>query len=283
LFPGSKIRCGAEGLFIFFHPALDLIFKPFHLFFVKSFRRISHLEPTDKMTQNHLAVKAESFFIRPTLWSMLRLSPSGQMILLSQESTLAPSKALKTQFKASMDSMPAVKGLHQESESNSKPAFIIGHSFQAVGVLAGALKSAFVVPLISRIHEGVSVSNRDRRTLQDKMIAIIESLGIDEPFYFIADAYYASGKIVRKRLNNGNHLITRVKNNAVAYYSATESNAGREENGSMGEKSSSATCSGIRSRCLRPRVQFMARARANPVSLGRSDLALCRSGRLQLG
>jgi hypothetical protein len=179
--------------------------------------------------------------------------------------------------------MPAVKGLHQESESNSKPAFIMGHSFQAVGVLAGALNSVFAVPLISRIHEGVTVSNRDRRTLLDKMIVIIESLGIDEPFYFIADAYYASGKIVRKRLNNGNHLITRVKNNAVAYYSATESNAGREENGSMGEKSSSATCSGIRSRCLRPRVQFMARARANPVSLGRSDLALCRSGRLQLG
>jgi hypothetical protein len=77
--------------------------------------------------------------------------------------------------------MPAVKGLHQESESNSKPAYIMGHSFQAVGVLAGALKSVFSVPLISRIHEGVTVSNRDRRTLLDKMIAIIESLGIDYP------------------------------------------------------------------------------------------------------
>jgi hypothetical protein len=107
--------------------------------------------------------------------------------------------------------MPAVKGLHQESESNSKPAFIMGHSFQAVGILVGALKSVFAVPLISRIHEGVVVSNRDRRTLLDKMIAIIESLGIDQPFYFIADAYYASGKIVKKLLKNGNHLITRVK------------------------------------------------------------------------
>lgn len=51
--------------------------------------------------------------------------------------------------------MPAVKGLHQESESNSKPAFIMGHSFQAVGVLVGALNSIFAIPLISRIHEGV--------------------------------------------------------------------------------------------------------------------------------
>lgn len=132
--------------------------------------------------------------------------------------------------------MPAVKGLHQESESNSKPAFIMGHSFQAVGILVGALKSVFAVPLISRIHEGVVVSNRDKKTLLDKMIAIIESLGLDQPFYFIADAYYASGKIVRKLLKNGNHLITRVKNNAVAYYPATERNSGRGRKKVYGEK-----------------------------------------------
>lgn len=132
--------------------------------------------------------------------------------------------------------MPAVKGLHQESESNSKPAFIMGHSFQAVGILVGALKSVFAVPLISRIHEGVVVSNRDKRTLLDKMIAIIESLGLDQPFYFIADAYYASGKIVRKLLKNGNHLITRVKNNAVAYYPAVQKNSGRGRKKVYGEK-----------------------------------------------
>jgi len=132
--------------------------------------------------------------------------------------------------------MPAVKGLHQESESNSKPAFIMGHSFQTVGILVGALKSVFAVPLISRIHEGVVVSNRDTKTLLDKMIAIIESLELDQPFYFIADAYYASGKIVRKLLKNGNHLITRVKNNAVAYYPATQKNTGRGRKRVYGEK-----------------------------------------------
>ncbi len=35
--------------------------------------------------------------------------------------------------------MPAVKALHQESQDNSKPAFIMGHSFQAVGMLAKSL------------------------------------------------------------------------------------------------------------------------------------------------
>jgi hypothetical protein len=132
--------------------------------------------------------------------------------------------------------MPAVKGLHQESESNSKSSFIMGHSFQAVGILAGTLKSVFAVPLVSRIHEGVIVSNRDSQTLLDKMIALIESIEIEQPFYFIADAYYASGKIVRKLLKNGNHLITRVKNNAVAYYQATEKTSGRGRKRVYGEK-----------------------------------------------
>lgn len=132
--------------------------------------------------------------------------------------------------------MPAVKGLHQDSESNSKASFIMGHSFQAVGILVGALNSVFAVPLISRIHEGVITSNRDKRTLLDKMIAIIESLGIDQPFYFIADAYYASGKVVTKLLKNNNHLITRVKNNAVAYLPPTEKSTGRGRKRVYGKK-----------------------------------------------
>lgn len=132
--------------------------------------------------------------------------------------------------------MPAVKGLHQDSESNSKSSFIMGHSFQAVGILVGALKSVFSVPLVSRIHEGVIVSNRDKRTLLDKMILLIESLELDQPFYFIADAYYASGKTVKKLLKNDNHLITRVKSNAVAYYPATGKSTGPGRKKVYGEK-----------------------------------------------
>ena len=117
--------------------------------------------------------------------------------------------------------MPAVKGLHQQSESNSKSPFIMGHSFQAVGILVGTLNNVFAVPLVSRIHEGVVFSNRDTKTLLDKMVSLIESLEICEPFYFIADAYYATGKIVKKLLKKGDHLITLVRSNAVAYYPAS--------------------------------------------------------------
>ena len=88
-------------------------------------------------------------------------------------------------------------------------------------MLTRALASVFALPLACRIHEGVVFSNRDQRTLLDKMILLINALGVNEPFYFVADAYYATGKIVRGLLGEGNHLITRVKSNSVAWFPAT--------------------------------------------------------------
>lgn len=117
--------------------------------------------------------------------------------------------------------MPGVKKLHQTSEANTKPAYIFGHSCQAIAVLTQALSSVFALPLACRIHEGVVFSNRDQRTLLDKMVLLIDSLGIEEPFYFVADAYYATGKIIRGLLAKGNHLVTRVKSTSVAYVPAT--------------------------------------------------------------
>ena len=116
--------------------------------------------------------------------------------------------------------MPGVKKLHQQSESNTKPEFIFGHSCQAVAVLTQALSSVFALPLACRIHEGSVFSNRDHRTLLDKMILLIDSLAIQEPFYFVADAYYATGNIVRGLLAHDNHLVTRVKSNSVAFFPA---------------------------------------------------------------
>ena len=117
--------------------------------------------------------------------------------------------------------MPGVKKLHQESASNNKAEYIFGHSCQAVAVLTQALSSVFALPLACRIHEGTVFSNRDQRTLLDKMILLLDSLGLNQPFYFVADAYYASGKVVRGLLAQGNHLVTRVKSNSVAFFPAT--------------------------------------------------------------
>jgi len=113
--------------------------------------------------------------------------------------------------------MPGVKLLHQQSESNTKPEYIMGHSLQAVSVLVQAAQSVFAVPIAARIHEGLVWSNRDRRTLLDKMLALLGIIAVGDPFYFVADAYYAAGKIARGLLDQNNHLVTRVKSNAVAY------------------------------------------------------------------
>jgi DDE superfamily endonuclease len=152
------------------------------------------------------------------LWAqaVLRLFPSpvrvnGRLVLVG-DGIKAPKRGKK---------MPAVKLLHQQSESNTKPEYIMGHSMQAVGLLVHAAKSVFSVPLAVRIHEGLVWSNRDKRTLLDKMLGLLEILAINVPFYFVADAYYAAGKMVTGLLEQGNHLVTRVKSNAVAYAPAS--------------------------------------------------------------
>jgi len=124
--------------------------------------------------------------------------------------------------------MPAVKLLHQESDSNTKPEYIMGHSLQAVSLLARAADSVFAVPLATRIHEGLVWSNRERRTLLDKMLTLLGIVSIGQPFYFVADAYYAAGKIVSGLLAQNNHLVTRVKSNAVAYLPPPQQGAKRK-------------------------------------------------------
>ena len=116
--------------------------------------------------------------------------------------------------------MPAVKKLHQESDSNTKPDYIFGHSCQAIALLTQAASSILALPLVARIQEGVVFSNRDHRSLLDKMVLLLDSLGLQQSYYFVADAYYAAGKLVRGLLAHGNHLVTRVRRNSVAFFPA---------------------------------------------------------------
>jgi len=162
------------------------------------------------------------------LWKSMILQRSSSLlringrILLVGDGLKVPKEGKK---------MPAVKKLYQESGSNSKPSYIFGHSCQVIAILAGTVNSVFAVPLVSRIHEGVVFSNRDTRTLLDKMIELLISLQIPEQFYFIADAYYATGKIIVGLLAMGQHLISRVKSNAVAYLPVEETGQGKKKRG----------------------------------------------------
>jgi hypothetical protein len=162
-------------------------------------------------TFHSTAIKLEQM---TALWSriVLRLFPglvrvNGRLVLVGDGIKIAKQGK----------KMPAVKLLHQASESNTKAEYIMGHSFQAVSVLSRAGNRVFAVPLAARIHEGIVLSNRDRRTLLDKMIRLLAIVRIQEPYYFVADAYYASQKIVAGLLGQGHHLVSCAKSNAVAW------------------------------------------------------------------
>jgi hypothetical protein len=120
--------------------------------------------------------------------------------------------------------MPAVKLLYQSSDNNTKAPFFMGHSCQAISLLVHAAGSYFSVPLATRIHEGFKKTNRDKRTLLDKLLELLQQLAVDKGYYLVADAYYASKGFISEL---GAHLISRVKSNAVAYEPAVKKSKGR--------------------------------------------------------
>ena len=120
--------------------------------------------------------------------------------------------------------MPAVKKLHQSSTNNSKPELIDGHSLQALSILARTKEGhAAAIPLAARIHEGVRDERQGsgpRPTLLDRMVQLFLQAfpaASGTPAILVADAFYASGKIMRPLLEAGHHLVTRARSNAVGY------------------------------------------------------------------
>ena len=120
--------------------------------------------------------------------------------------------------------MPSVKLLRQSSESNSKPEWIMGHSLQEVSILACNGNTEVSVPLTCRIHEGIRTGGREKKTLMDKFLTMMMSLGINFQklgAYLLADSYYCGGRLARNLKTEGIELITRVRKNAVAYFPVT--------------------------------------------------------------
>ena len=116
--------------------------------------------------------------------------------------------------------MPGVKLLHQESGNNTKPEYVMGHSLQAISLLVqGPTGQVAAVPLVSRIHEGLVFSNRDHRSLLDKLVTLLLSIAKiwDRKLLLVADAYYANGTVIAPLVKGGHHLVSRVRNNSVAY------------------------------------------------------------------
>jgi len=113
--------------------------------------------------------------------------------------------------------MPGVKLLHQESQSNSKPEYIMGQYFECISVLIGIAGQYFGVPLVSRIHGGVVFSkDNEDKTLIDMALSLVCGT-IERPHYMVADAYYAARKIMVGLREAGRDLITRMRSNSVAW------------------------------------------------------------------
>lgn len=113
--------------------------------------------------------------------------------------------------------MPAVKWLHQSSQSNSKAEHITGHSIQVAALLVQGLSTYFAVPLAGQIHEGLRLDSEDKRTLLDKLLEMVVGLDVPEDFYLVLDRYYCSGKFMKHLIAEGIHIVTMMKRTAVAY------------------------------------------------------------------
>lgn len=123
--------------------------------------------------------------------------------------------------------MPGVKWLHQDSASNSKAEYIMGHSLQAIAILVKGVRQYFAVPLTAKIHEGIRYHCKDKRTLLDKLFETLLDLNLPGSYYLVADKYYCSGRLMKQLISKGIHLITMMKKNAVSYYPVTEKKKGR--------------------------------------------------------
>lgn len=117
--------------------------------------------------------------------------------------------------------MPAVKSLHQDSQSNAKAEFIMGHYLQAFSLaVVSPLGNLAAIPLVAQIHDGLVYSNRCSVTIIGKFMKLFSQLVniAEHPAILIADAYYAASSVVHSVLEEGCHIVTRVQHNAVAHY-----------------------------------------------------------------
>ncbi len=87
-----------------------------------------------------------------------------------------------------------VKGLHQESEDVSKPEWIRGHYFSALGLLLSAEKALFATLIVLKVHDGIEgIEDEAGLTLVDKMARLCGKY-MSKGSYALLDAYGSLGQ-----------------------------------------------------------------------------------------
>lgn len=116
----------------------------------------------------------------------------------------------------------------QESESASKPTFIHGHFFGAVGVLAGTASNIFCLPLSIQIHDGDGVisdwlgdesASHVVQMLRDGFRAAkyLENCPSVLNRYFLTVPLLKGWRAYSEERPGMFHVITRAKKNCTAY------------------------------------------------------------------
>ncbi len=124
--------------------------------------------------------------------------------------------------------MPCTKKMVQESESASKPAFIHGHLWGAVGLLIGNAAKTFCLPLSIQVHDGDEVISE---WLGDESVSHVVQM-LRDGFraaqhmggsLFVLDRYFLTVPLLTEwkaccEKDPGLlHIVTRAKRNCTAY------------------------------------------------------------------
>lgn len=152
--------------------------------------------------------------------------------------------------------MPGVKRLHQESENSGKAPWILGHHFGVVGMLSSNAEKASCVPLVAELHEGTAAlrilqqkdapeDEEGKSTVVTLMINLLKSVAekLTEPCVAVLDAYFAVGPtfqsakaLIGDQGQRMLHIVTRAKDNIVAYEEEPKAYTGRGRRPKHGER-----------------------------------------------
>jgi hypothetical protein len=124
--------------------------------------------------------------------------------------------------------IPGVKKLAQESENSSKPKYINGHMFGAIGILLGTPKKYFCTLLSMRLHDGneiVAEWTKDELAAESHVVRLMReacaaAAKIGEKCRIVLDRYYLTVNALETLSKYGGgllHIVTKAKKNAVAY------------------------------------------------------------------
>lgn len=129
--------------------------------------------------------------------------------------------------------MPGVVTLHQDSETQSKPAYFRGHHWGLVGLVVGSLSHAFCLPLEARLHQGFAHLREDdteaeqRQTLATRLVQMALGFAVryDTPSILVLDAFFSIAPVFVLAASVWSlalkepylHIVTRAKKSYVAY------------------------------------------------------------------